>query len=144
MSEASSASPHAAFVVNAPLSPHPAAGSRSCIFHRLSVQFTLKQRLGESRQVLGVEVLQILGRVFLAILVPTYLGYVGASLNIFDIYLLVAASWSLWAYAQPGPQQLWASGGIIAILKGWLVMVFAILLVAGPAYGIGYLIAKYT
>ncbi|WP_425905793.1 hypothetical protein [Nitrobacter sp. TKz-YC02] len=88
--------------------------------------------------------LQILGRVFLAILVPTYLGYVGASLNIFDIYLLVAASWSLWAYGRPGPQELWGSGGIIAIIKGWLVMVFAILLVAGPAYGIGYLIAKYV
>ena len=123
------------------VTPPPPSGPR--IFHRLSFRFALKQRPDESRQVLGGEVLQILGRVFLAILVPTYLGYVGASLNIFDVYLLVAASWSLWAYGQPGPQELWESGGIIAIIKGWLVMVFAILLVAGPAYGIGYLIAKY-
>lgn len=87
--------------------------------------------------------LQILGRVVLTIIVPIYLGYIGATLNVFDIYLLLAASWSLWAYGQPGPQQLWESGGIIAIMKGWIVMAFAILLVAGPAYGVGYLIAKF-
>ncbi|WP_309774475.1 hypothetical protein [Nitrobacter vulgaris] len=127
-----------------PVAVTPPTPSGPRIFHRLSFRFALKQRPDESRQVLGGEVLQILGRVFLAILVPTYLGYVGASLNMFDVYLLVAASWSLWAYGQPGPQELWESGGIIAIIKGWLVMVFAILLVAGPAYGIGYLIAKYV
>lgn len=83
-----------------------------------------------------------LGRVFLALLVPTALGHAHASLNVFDVYLMIAASWSLWAYGQPGPQELWESGGIIAIIKGWLVMVFAILLVAGPSYGLGYLISK--
>ncbi len=87
--------------------------------------------------------LQNLGRIFLAIIVPIYLGYVRASLNVFDVYLILAASWSLWAYGQPGPRELWESGGIIAVLKGWFVMVFAILLVAGPAYGVGYLIARF-
>ncbi len=86
--------------------------------------------------------LQFLGRIFLAIIVPIYLGYVGASLNTFDIYLLLATSWSFWAYAQPGPQQLWQSGGWAGVLKGWLLMAIAVLLVAGPAYGVGYLIAR--
>jgi hypothetical protein len=115
---------------------------RPYIFHRLSFRFALKQVPSESRQVLGVYVLQILGRVFLTIIVPLYGGYVGTSLNTFDIYLVLAASWSLWAYGQPGPQQLWQSGGWAGVLKGWLLMAVAVLLVAGPAYGIGYLIAR--
>lgn len=85
---------------------------------------------------------QLFGRAFLTILVPIYLGYIRASLNVFDVYLLVAASWSLWAYGQPGPQVLSQKGGWAAVLKGWLLMVIAVLLVAAPSYGIGYLIAK--
>jgi hypothetical protein len=87
-------------------------------------------------------VLQILGRVFLAIIIPLYGGYVGTSLNTFDIYLVLAASWSLWAYGRPGPQELWQTGGWAGVLKCWRLMAIAILLVAAPAYGIGYLIAK--
>jgi hypothetical protein len=34
-------------------------------------------------------------------------------------------------------------GGWAGVLKGWLVMVLAVLLMAGPAYGIGYLIRNW-
>jgi len=34
------------------------------------------------------------------------------------------------------------TGGWAGVLKGWLLMAIAVLLVAAPAYGIGYLIAK--
>jgi hypothetical protein len=87
-------------------------------------------------------VLHLIGRIVLTIVVPLYLGYLGASLNIFDIYLVLAAAWSLWAYGQPGPQLLWDTGGPIGVLKGWLVMAIAVLFVAAPAYGVGYLIAR--
>ncbi|MBN9146870.1 MULTISPECIES: hypothetical protein [unclassified Nitrobacter] len=86
--------------------------------------------------------LQILGRVFLTIVIPIIGGYLGTSLNTFDIYLLLATSWSFWAYAQPGPRELWQTGGWAGVLKGWLLMAIAILMVAGPAYGVGYLIAR--
>ena len=97
----------------------------------------------ESRQVLGVCVLQILGRVFLTIIVPLYGGYLGTSRTTFDIYLALAAAWSLWAYGHPGPHQLWQAGGFVGVLKGWLLMMVAVLLVAAPAYGVGYLIAGF-
>ena len=87
--------------------------------------------------------LQILGRVFLTIIIPLYGGYIGTSLNTFDIYLVLAAAWSLWAYGHPGPQELWKTGGWAGVFKGWLVMVLAVLLMAGPAYGIGYLIRNW-
>ncbi|WP_245269889.1 hypothetical protein [Nitrobacter hamburgensis] len=93
---------------------------------------------------MGVYVLNIVGRVFLTVIIPLYGGYVGTSLNTFDIYLVLAASWSLWAYGQPGPQQLWQTGGWAGVLKGWLLMAVAILLVAGPAYGVGYLITRMS
>jgi hypothetical protein len=98
----------------------------------------------KNRQVSGVYVLQILGRVFLTIIIPLYGGYIGTSLNTFDIYLVLAASWSLWAYGHPGPQELWKTGGWAGVFKGWLVMVLGVLLTAGPAYGIGYLIKNWS
>jgi hypothetical protein len=91
---------------------------------------------------LGVYVLQIFGRVFLTIIVPLYGGYVGASSTNLFIYVLLAAAWSLWAYGQPGPQQLWKTGGLIGVLKGWIVMSAAVLIGAGPAFAIGYFIFR--
>jgi hypothetical protein len=91
---------------------------------------------------LGVYVLQMLGRVLVTIIAPLYGGHVGASsANLFS-YVLLAAAWCLWAYGQPGPQQLWKTGGLIAILKGWIVMSAAVLIVAGPAFAIGYFILR--
>jgi len=89
-------------------------------------------------------VLQIFGRAFLTIIVPLYGGYVGAPVANLFLYVLLAAGWSLWAYGQPGPKQLWAMGGLIGVLKGWLVMSVVVLIGAGPAFAIGYFIAKIS
>ena len=116
--------------------------SRPCVFHRLSFRFALKQMPSESRQVLGVYVLQIVVRIFLTVLVPLYGGYADASRNDLMIYVLIAAAFSLWAYGQPGPQQLWQTGGVAGVIKGWLVMSAAVLIIAAPAFAIGYYVLR--
>ena len=88
--------------------------------------------------------LQIFGRAFLTIIVPLYGGYIGAPVANLLIYVFLAAAWSLWAYGQPGPSQLWKVGGLIALLKGWLIMAVVVLIGAGPAFAIGYFIAKIS
>jgi len=92
----------------------------------------------------GVEVLQVFGRVFLTILVPLYGGYVGAPIANLLIYVLIAAAWSLWAYGQPGPKQLWEMGGAIGVLKGWLIMSVVVLIGACLAFAVGHFIAKIS
>lgn len=98
--------------------------------------------MAHASQGLGVYVLQIVGRVFITIIVPLYGGHVGASSDSLFIYVLFAGAWSLWAYGQPGPRQLWETGGVAGVLKGWVVMSAAVLICAGPAFAIGYFILR--
>lgn len=94
----------------------------------------------ETSQGSGAYVLQILGRVLITIVAPLYGGYIGVSADTLFIYILLAGAWSLWAYGQPGPQELWKIAGWIGVLKGWIVMSAAVLIVAGPAFAIGYFV----
>ncbi len=86
--------------------------------------------------------LQLLGRIVITIVVPFYGGHLGLTAANLFTYVLIAAAWCLWAYGQPGPQQLWKTGGLIAVMKGWIVMSAAVLIVAGPAFAIGYFIFR--
>ena len=88
--------------------------------------------------------LQLLGRILITIVAPLYGGYIGASADTLFIYILLASAWSLWAYGQPGPQELWKIAGWIGVLKGWIVMSAAVLIVAGPAFAIGYFVLRTT
>jgi len=90
----------------------------------------------------GSYVLQIVGRILITIAAPLYGGYIGASADALFVYILLAGAWSLWAYGQPGPQQLWQTAGWIVVLKGWIVMSAAVLIVAGPAFAIGYFVLR--
>jgi hypothetical protein len=87
-------------------------------------------------------VLQLLGRVLVTIIVPLYGGYLGLTAGNLFTYVLLAAAGCLWAYGQPGPQQLWNAGGLIAVMKGWMVMSAAVLIVAGPAFAVGYFVIR--
>jgi hypothetical protein len=115
-------------------------GSTKAVENPVTPQFETSQ--GSEAQGSGAYVLQILGRVLITIVAPLYGGYIGASADTLFIYILLAGAWSLWAYGQPGPQQLWQTAGWIGVLKGWIVMSAAVLIVAGPAFAIGYFVLR--
>jgi hypothetical protein len=114
--------------------------STKAVENPVAPQFETSQ--GSEAQGSGVYVLQILGRILITIVAPLYGGYIGASADTLFIYILLAGAWSLWAYGQPGPQQLWQTAGWIGVLKGWIVMSAAVLIVAGPAFAIGYFVLR--
>jgi hypothetical protein len=82
----------------------------------------------------------LVGRFFVAALLPFYGGYVGAPITSFLLYMVVVGACWLW---QAGAKTIWRESGLLGIGMSSLWMTIQLMPIATLLYGLGRLIHWY-